>query len=61
MTVVIDQVNLDVAEPPPKKRGSGGGGDDSSGGGGGGEAPKPEEFERMWKQQAERAERVRAH
>jgi hypothetical protein len=59
MPVVIDQMNVDVAEPPPK-RGDGGGGDGDAGGGGG-EPPKPEEFERMWQQQAERAERLRAH
>jgi hypothetical protein len=57
MTVVIDQMNVDVAEPgESKKRGGGAGGD-----GGGGDESKPEEFERMWQQQAERAERVRAH
>jgi hypothetical protein len=60
MPVVIDQMNVDVAEPgESKKRGGGGGGD--AGSDAGGEPPKPEEFERMWQQQAERAERLRAH
>ncbi|HZH92132.1 MAG TPA: hypothetical protein VEX70_16160 [Pyrinomonadaceae bacterium] len=59
MAVVIDQMNVDVADTgDSKKRGGGGAGGD---GGGGGDEPKPEEFERMWQQQAERAERVRAH
>ena len=64
MPVVIDQMSVDVAEPGESKQRSvldgdnaGGGG----GGGGGGEPPKPEEFERMWQQHAERAERLRAH
>ncbi len=62
MPVVIDQMNVDVAEPPPKKRGGGDMNDgDAGGGGGGGDAPQPEKFERMWQQQAERAERIRAH
>jgi hypothetical protein len=57
MPVVIDQMNVDVADTgDAKKRGGGDTGSDA-----GGEPPKPEEFERMWQQQAERAERVRAH
>ncbi len=60
MPIVVDQMSVDVAEPPPKKRGGGGDADDG-GGGGGGEMPEPEKFERMWQQQAERAERIRAH
>ncbi|MCA1564719.1 MAG: hypothetical protein LC803_03485 [Acidobacteria bacterium] len=60
MPVVIDQMNVDVAEPgEARKRGGGGGGD--AGADAGGEPPKPEEFERIWRQQAERAERLRAH
>jgi hypothetical protein len=60
MAVVIDQMSVDVAEMgESKKRGGGGGG--GAGADSGGEPPKPEEFERMWQQQAERAERVRAH
>ncbi|MDX6269645.1 MAG: hypothetical protein QOD28_868 [Acidobacteriota bacterium] len=60
MPIVVDQMNVDVAEPDaPKKRG--GSGDGDAGGGGSGEPPKPEEFERMWQQHAERAERLRAH
>jgi len=62
MAVVIDQMSVDVAEMGDAKKRSGGG---SSGGDAGadsgGEPPKPEAFERMWQQQAERAERVRAH
>ena len=57
MAVVIDQMNVDVAEAgETKKRGGGDAGDGAGGG-----APQPEEFERMWQQQAERAERLRAH
>jgi hypothetical protein len=58
MAVVIDQMNVDVAETGESKKRGGGGG---AGGDGGGDEPKPEDFERMWQQQAERAERVRAH
>ncbi|MDQ1557299.1 MAG: hypothetical protein QOD32_359 [Pyrinomonadaceae bacterium] len=62
MPIVVDQMNVDVAEPDaPKKRGGGSGDGDAGGGAGGGEPPKPEEFERMWQQHAERAERLRAH
>jgi hypothetical protein len=60
MPVVIDQMNVDVAEPGEARKRGGGGGDDA-GSGAGGEPPKPEEFERIWRQQAERAERLRAH
>ncbi|HEX8129172.1 MAG TPA: hypothetical protein VF527_08735 [Pyrinomonadaceae bacterium] len=62
MPVVIDQMSVDVAETgESKKRGGGGGGGDAAGSDAGGEMPKPEEFERMWQQQMERAERLRAH
>ncbi|HEV2880975.1 MAG TPA: hypothetical protein VGX24_06830 [Pyrinomonadaceae bacterium] len=60
MPVVIDQMNVDVAETGETQRRGSGGGDDA-GSGAGGELPKPEEFERIWQQQAERAERLRAH
>jgi hypothetical protein len=59
MPVVIDQMNVDVAETGEAKT-RGGGGEDA-GAGAGGEPPKPEDFERIWQQQAERAERLRAH
>lgn len=58
MPVVIDQLNVDVAETGESQKRGGGGG---AGTDAGSEAPKPEEFERMWQQQAERAERLRAH
>jgi hypothetical protein len=60
MAVVIDQMSVDVAEPPDSKK-RGGAGGDGAGSEAGGEPPQPEAFERMWRQQAERAERVRAH
>jgi hypothetical protein len=58
MPVVIDQMNVDVADTGEAKK-RGGGGDAASDAGGA--PPQPEEFERMWRQQVERAERVRAH
>lgn len=60
MPIVIDQMNVDVAETGDARK-RGGGGDGGGADGGGGDAPQPEEFERMWQQQAERAERLRAH
>lgn len=62
MAIIVDQMSVDVAEPPSKKRGGGNMDDGGDGAGaGGGDAPQPEKFERMWQQQAERAERIRAH
>lgn len=53
MSVVIDEMHVDTVEPPQQR----GGGD----GGGGEQQHTPEEVERMWRQQHERQERVRAY
>ena len=59
MAVVIDEMQVDVSSQPDQ-RGDGGGG----GGGAASEQPqqpKPEDVERAWRTQLERAERVWAH
>lgn len=59
MAVVIDEMQVDMAQPQPRQRGGaaeGGGGD-----GGGEQQPSPEETERAWRRQHERQERVRAY
>jgi hypothetical protein len=63
MAVVIDEMQVDVAEPRQQQQGHGGGSSDSGGGGGGGagQPPKPEDVQRAMRVQAERAERVWAH
>lgn len=62
MPIVIDDFQVEAA-PPPQQQSRGG--DDAAGGngggGGGGKQPEPEEFERAFRVQAERAERVWAH
>ena len=58
MAVMVDEIIVDAVpggETPPQQRGSGGG---DAGSNSGGEPPKPEEMERAWKQQIERAERT---
>ena len=60
MPIVIDDFQVEAAPSPQQKRG----GDDAAGGdgnGGGGKQPEPEEIERAFRAQAERAERVWAH
>ena len=57
MAVVIDEMQVDTVEPKPQQRGGGGGAE----GGGGEQQPSPEDVERMWRQQHERHERVRAY
>ena len=60
MAVVIDEMQVDAAEHTRPQQQRGGAADD--GGGGGGETqPAPEEVERIWRQQHERHERVRAY
>ena len=58
MAVVVDEMQVDAA-PPPEQRGDGGGA-----GGAGAEPqqpPKPEDVERAFRAQLERAGRVWAH
>lgn len=58
MAIVIDDLQVEPAPAQPQKRG----GDEGGGGnGGGGKQPDPEELERIYRAQAERAERVWAH
>jgi hypothetical protein len=59
MAVVIDEMQVDVAEPQQQQARGGGGSSDA--GGGGGQPPKPEDVQRAMRVQAERAERVWAH
>jgi len=62
MAVVIDEVVIDPGmDREAQQRSSGGSNGGDSGSGSGGEPPKPEELERAWKQQVERAERIWAH
>jgi hypothetical protein len=62
MAVVIDEMQVDVAEPQQQQARGGGGSSDAGGGGGGaGQPPKPEDVQRAMRVQAERAERVWAH
>ena len=60
MPIVIDDLQVEAAPSRPQQRLSG---DDAAGGdgGGGGKQPEPEEIERAFRAQAERAERVWAH
>jgi hypothetical protein len=60
MAVVIDEMQVDVAEPQQQQT-RGGGGGSSDGGGGAGQPPKPEDVQRAMRVQAERSERVWAH
>jgi hypothetical protein len=61
MTVTVDELVLEtVPGGETQQRGGGSNGGDS-GANSGGDQPKPEEMERMWKQQLERAERIWAH
>ena len=62
MPIVVDEFQVETAEPPRQRRG---GGDEEAGGGGGGSGggkqPDPEEIERAFRAQAERDVRVWAH
>jgi hypothetical protein len=60
MPIVVDEFQVETAEPPQSRRG----GDGEAGGGGGnggGKQPEPEEIERAIRAQAERDVRVWAH
>ena len=61
MAIVVDDFQLEPAPaaPQPQTRGEGGG--EGGKGGGGGKQPDPEEIERAFRAQAERAVRVWAH
>jgi hypothetical protein len=62
MAVVIEEMQVDVAEPQQQQARGGGSADAGGGGGGGaGQPPKPEDVQRAMRVQAERAERVWAH
>jgi hypothetical protein len=58
MAVIIDQMDVDVAEPQAQTRG---GGESNGGGGAAQQPPKAEEIEQALRAQAERNARVWAH
>jgi len=58
MPIVINEMEIDQAEPP-KPRGEAGG--DGGGGGGGAAPPSEDDFERALEEQIARCERLRAH
>ncbi|MFN2597826.1 MAG: hypothetical protein ABR563_11655 [Pyrinomonadaceae bacterium] len=63
MPVVVDEMQVEVAEPPQQQHQTRGG-DSSSGGGrggGAGQPPEPEEVARAMRTHLERAERVWAY
>jgi hypothetical protein len=57
MAVIIDQMDVDVAEPQQQTRG----GESNGGGGAAQQPPKAEEIEQALRAQAERNARVWAH
>jgi hypothetical protein len=60
MAVVIDEMQVDAVERPQQQQQRGGAAE-GGGDGGGEKPPAPEEVERIWRQQHERHERVRAY
>ena len=57
MAVVVDEVQVDAASQPEQRGGAGGG----DGAGAEPPPPKPEDVERAFRAQLDRAERVWAH
>jgi hypothetical protein len=57
MAVVVDEMQVDAASQPEQRGGAGGG----DGAGAEPQPPKPEDVERAFRAQLERAERVWAH
>ncbi len=62
MAIVIGDMQVDVSDRTQQQQRRGGADEGGGGDEGGGESqPSPEELERVWRQQHERYERVRAH